>query len=104
MFSWPSLHPVGDLNTSDMVMEMVNSARFLMGNDGRAQSKENKVLMEKQATVMGIHTWVRKAQLTGFTDLRAVTQDGDSRRSCRDLPWTRPAQLWLRVEEWAAER
>lgn len=37
-----------------MIMEMANSAGFLMGDDGRAQSKENKVFMANLAAVLGI--------------------------------------------------
>lgn len=75
-----------------------------MGDDGRAQSKENKVLMAKLAAVMGIPTWGWAARFAGPTELRAVPQDGGGRRSCRDIPWTHPAWPWLRAEEWGAAR
>ena len=70
-----------------------------MGDDRRAQSKENKVLIAKLAAVMGILTWGWAAWFAGPTELRAVPQDRDGRRSCYDLPWTRPAWLWLRAED-----
>lgn len=104
MFSRPSLDPTGDLNSRAMVMEMVTLAWFLTGDDGRAQSKENKVLMAKQAAVMGIPTRGRAAQFTNPTELRVVPQGGDGRRSCCDLLWIHPAWLWLRTEVWGTAR
>lgn len=76
-----------------MIIEMVNSAGFLMGDDGRAQSKENKVFMANLAAVMGISMGGRVSRF------RAVPQGGDGRRSCRDLPWTHPAWPWPRAKE-----
>lgn len=52
MFSWPSFPPVGDPNPRDVVIERVKSASFLMENDGRAQSKENKALMGRRLAVV----------------------------------------------------
>lgn len=104
MFSRPSLDPTGDLNPRAMVMEMVTLAWFLTEDDGRAQSKENKVLLVKKAAVMGIPTRGQAAQFANPTEFRVVPHDGDGRRSCCDLPWTHPAWLWLRTEVWGAAR
>lgn len=101
MFSQPFLHPMGDPNPRALVIKTVNSPCFLMGDDGRSQSKENKVLMAKQAAVMGIPM---QGQAASPTKLRAALQDGDGRRSRRDLPWPHPAWPWLRAEERGAAR
>lgn len=104
MFSWPSFPPVGDPNPRDVVIERVKSASFLMEDDGRAQSKENKALMGRLAVVTGIPTWGWAAQFASLTLLREVPQDRDCRRCCCGLPWTYPAWLHLRAQEWGAVR
>lgn len=51
------LLPMGDPNPRDVVIERVKSNWLLMGDDGRAQSKENKALVARLRVVMGVPTW-----------------------------------------------
>lgn len=59
-----------------MVIEMVNSAWFLMGNDENPQSKENKVFMVKLEAVMGLPMWGWAAWFNSPTELRTVPRMG----------------------------
>lgn len=43
-------------------------------------------------------------QLNLPASFREVSQDGDGKRCCCGLPWTYPAWLYLRAQEWGAVR